>query len=96
MTNKLRSVIKEWKEKVEKELGFFYSSSDSDFYLLLTMQLDAIIEDMKEDVEIIEELLNDPNRIQNKEHYKGSMSEINVQIRKLKQAREELSTSLTQ
>lgn len=111
MTNKLRSVIDSKIKACEGIYGFFPKDDHTNDQELcvkveiveLLMQegleelLDAIIEEMEDDVKCIEELIQDHSATggHTKEHYQGSMSEINVQIRKLKQVREELSTSLT-
>lgn len=97
MTNKLRSVIEKWKEETfddPKALTEVYSVCNEDIQDLLTMQLDAIIEEIPAipDYDFLdvsktteEKMLEGCERLGAHKYRQSVLS-------KLQQAREELST----
>ena len=97
MTNKLSSVIEETKIIVEITANIHKATASQLTNMIVENIISAIIEDMEKDINKLRKHRDKAkDDIETYKFYEGGISELNIQIMSLKQAREEIFTSTAQ
>ena len=97
MTNKLSSVIEETKNVIEITANIPKATASQLTNMIVENIISAIIEDMEKDINKLRKHRDKAkDDIETYKFYEGGISELNIQIMSLKQAREEIFTSTAQ